>query len=205
MDDLRDLLLASMQNTISLTELATQQATKISAITTSLTEAKTEIDQLKSKINKLEEGQTEQNEKLNGTTVEIIGLTSELATALTKMEDFKNESQTEVEALNSEVSKSQSNVESLESELKKTIDDLTVKVEENSWPEGSYCILGSGGSCPEGFTRHQGWTKAIWTWKNSNGLTQAATFGDSRIGCHRSCSHSRTDFNTDIFITSCCK
>ncbi|XP_063676262.1 uncharacterized protein LOC134812685 [Bolinopsis microptera] len=220
-DDLKDLLLASMENTITLTELATQQATKVSAITTSLTEARTEIDQLKSKINKLEEGQTEQDKNLsdtkveiigltsdlsakigaleegqteqdknlNGTTSEIIGLTSGLATALTQMEDFKNESQTEVESLKSEV------------------DDLTVKVEEDSWPEGSYCILGSGGSCPDGFTRYQGWTKAIWTYRNSNGYTQAATFGDSIIGCHsgRGPSNARNDWNTDIVITSCCK
>ena len=64
MDDLRDLLLASMQNTISLTELATQQTSKISTITLALNEAKSQIEHLqadlltaKTKINELAENE----------------------------------------------------------------------------------------------------------------------------------------------------
>ena len=80
-----------MQNTISLTELATQQATKVSAITTSLIEARNEIDQLKSKIDKLEEGQTEQNKNLSGNNAEIEGLKSDLSAKIEDLEEGQSE------------------------------------------------------------------------------------------------------------------
>ena len=89
-----------MQNTISLTELATQQATKVSAITTSLIEARNEIDQLK---RKLEEGQTEQNKILSGNKAEIDGLKSDLSASLVKIEDLE-EGQSELTAQIGEVS-----------------------------------------------------------------------------------------------------
>ena len=93
--------------------------------------------------------------------------------------------------------------------LNKMVVNLVDRLEKlkTSWPEGSYCILGSGGSCPEGFTRHQGHSKAIWTYMNANGYTKEATFGDSKIGTHvgRGPTHARNDWNVDIILTSCCK
>ena len=78
--------------------------------------------------------------------------------------------------------KCQSNAESFESGFKTTIDVETVEVEEDSWPEGPYCILESVGG-REGFANYQGWTTAMWTFQNEGihkcGYTQVVAFGDS--------------------------
>ena len=180
-DDLRDLLLASMQNTISLTQLSTQQVNKISTITTSLNEAIKEIEQLKSdlsasrkRISDLEEKQNGQGKNLNGTRTEIEGLTDDMSTVQDKIE----------------------NLEAGESEL-------TARVEGLSWPDGSYCILASG-DCPAGFTRHYGHIRAFNTYSHIPSYIQPAVFGDSYMRCHGPCGR-HTSWDAEFAITSCCK
>merc|ERR1719204_322756 len=53
-DDLKDLLMASMQNTIALTEVVTQQTQKISDVMLSLSAARIDVQELKLKIGKME-------------------------------------------------------------------------------------------------------------------------------------------------------
>ena len=53
-DDLKDLLMASMENTIALTQVVTQQTQKISNMMLSLSAAKIELQELKLKVAKNE-------------------------------------------------------------------------------------------------------------------------------------------------------
>ena len=195
-----------MQNTISLTELATQQATKVSAITTSLIEARNEIDQLKKK---LEEGQTEQNKILSGNKAEIDGLKSDLSASLVKIEDLEegqneltetlSETTTEIDGLKSDRSASLVKIEDLEEGQS----ELTAQIGEVSWPEGSYCILASG-ACPAGFTRYSGHIRAFDTYNYTPTYITPVVFGDSYMGCHGPCGQY-TSHDAEFGITSCCK
>jgi hypothetical protein len=135
-----------MQNTISLTELATKQANKISSITTSLNEARAEIEQLKKSISISED------------TIKTL--------------------------------------EEGQSELRSQVADQT-------WPEGSYCILASG-DCPAGFTRYSGHIKAFNTYNFSPSYIKPAAFGDSYMRCHGYCGQ-HTSWDAEFGITSCCK
>ena len=181
-DDLRDLLLSSMQNTISLTELATQQTTKISTITVALTEAKSLIEHLQADL-----------------------LTSKTRiTKLTELLELQNISFTQSKAaldeLKNEVSTSQNEIRALTEGQSEVMAEVAALP---TWPEGSYCILASG-TCPPGFTRHSGHIKAFNTFDYSPTYIQPAVFGDSYMRCHGPCG-TYTGWDAEFGITSCCK
>ena len=181
-DDLRDLLLASMQNTISLTELATQQTSKISTITLALNEAKSQIEHLQGDL-------LTSKTKIN-----------ELTGRLEAQNEAFTESKTALEELKNAQSTTQSKIQSLtegQSEVKAGIAALP------TWPEGSYCILASG-DCPPGFTRYSGHIRAFDTYGYNSGYIKAAVFGDSYMGCHGPCGR-HTSWDAEFGITSCCK
>ena len=138
---------------------------------------------------KIEVLEVKQNENINRTKTDIEGLKVELS----GISSYKNETKTDMKSLEIKLKQT---IEGVKTNTSSEISDVLAKVEEISWPEGHYCILGSGGSCPEGFTRDQGWAKAIWTYSNS-GYTHATTFGDSSIRCRTGCSYGSNNWNVD--------
>ena len=71
------------------------------------------------------------------------------------------------------------------------------------WSPGSYCFLANG-SCPKGFTRHDGHLRAISMYAASTSYLKEEKFGDSKISCHGTCGQYPKNYG-EIFIVTCCK
>ena len=74
------------------------------------------------------------------------------------------------------------------------------------WPEGGYCIFANEG-CPGGFTRKEGYLKALFQVRGDARYVQDKEFGDSYIGAHgrQDRNPNAEDWHGEIRLVVCCK
>jgi len=73
----------------------------------------------------------------------------------------------------------------------------------NTWPPSSYCIFANG-ACPSGFTRHEGYLRAISLYDGSSSYIKQSTFGSSKISCHGGCGQYG-HWTGELHLQICCK
>lgn len=76
------------------------------------------------------------------------------------------------------------------------------------WPSGSYCIARGSGACPAGFTRKDGYLKAIKLHASTSVYIDAVQFGASNLKCHGDASFSPPctyDTYGELNLSMCCK
>jgi len=86
-------------------------------------------------------------------------------------------------------------------QLKATVAQLVTKA--NNWQSGHYCIFANG-DCPSGFTRHEGYLRAISLYEGSSTYIKPSTFGSSKIICHGSCGQYG-HWTGELHLQICCK
>ncbi|WP_069469843.1 hypothetical protein [Candidatus Marithrix sp. Canyon 246] len=77
-------------------------------------------------------------------------------------------------------------------------------VETNNWPQGNYCILQAGGSCPKGFTGNSAYMRAIRLYSGNSNYIKESKFGDSSINCHGGCGQYG-QWTGELHLKVCCK
>jgi TolA-binding protein len=86
-------------------------------------------------------------------------------------------------------------------QLKATVEQLVTKA--NNWQSGHYCLFANG-DCPSGFSRHEGYLRAISLYKGSSTYIKPSTFGSSKIICHGSCGQYG-HWTGELHLQICCK
>ena len=71
------------------------------------------------------------------------------------------------------------------------------------WSDGSYCILANGG-CPAGFTRYEGYLKALRIYRCTTSYLKEVFFGDSKLSKH-GCKNENDLAWSEVHIQACCK
>ena len=220
--ELRDLLMESVRNTISLTALAEQQTQKMEKVMNSLELSEKTIQQMKEKLaaseeklaasekkfaEKVEMLNEEQGEiqasleMIGGKIKELEGKGTDLSSNLQNLTQKVETVETATEKIGGQVVE----LESAETDLSSNIQNLETKVEsvEKTWSAGSYCIMANG-TCPAGFTRFEGFVKALTNYQTRSTYLKEAHFGSSFIGCYGQCGN-HNPWNANIIIVACCK
>ena len=91
-----------------------------------------------------------------------------------------------------------SQVEIKIADIKKSLPNLPGK-----WSDGSYCILANGG-CPAGFTRYEGYLKALRIYRCTTNYLKEVFFGDSKLSKH-GCKDENDLAWSEVHIQACCK
>jgi len=210
-EDLRELLKASMQNTISLTAHVEKQAEKINEVLSKLVEAEEKILDLKRKVSESDYRLDEAMNDMEIATKGVWDLHKELATSkkdISKEIQELGERQSQTTKAAEELTTRVETVERRQIAINETSMEIITRVEtvediSGTWPEGKYCILASG-ECPPNFTRHYAHMKAISTYAASDTYIRVDSFGDSAFRCHGPCG-KYPNWYGEIIITSCCK
>ena len=71
------------------------------------------------------------------------------------------------------------------------------------WSGGSYCILANG-DCPSGFTRYEGYLRALKINSCSSTYVKETYFGNSSLNIHGDC-HYGDSYYVEIHMKACCK
>ena len=179
-EELRDLLTESIQNTISLTALAEQQTQKMEKVMNSLEEAEKAIEEMKEKLAATEEKLSEEVGMLN---------------------EAQAETQANVDTIGGKVTQLKETEADLSSNFQFLSTEMNAK--KKTWVDGSYCIMANG-DCPTGFTRFEGFLKAVSTYAANGNYIKTAQFGNSFIRCHGSCGRW-PNWYAEIQIITCCK
>ncbi|MEN8219858.1 MAG: hypothetical protein ABFS56_26615, partial [Pseudomonadota bacterium] len=86
-------------------------------------------------------------------------------------------------------------------QAQRTANDAITKA--NNWQSGNYCIFANG-ACPSGFSRHEGYLKAISLYSGSSSYIKQSTFGSSKIKCHGDCGQYG-HWTGELYLQICCK
>lgn len=192
--DLGSLVMASMENTISLMALVEKQSEKINKVMNSMVESKEEIWDLKRTLR-------ESNEKFNKAK-------NDMEKALENAQKDIQELRKKFSSSEQEISKEIGVLNDQQAQTTEASQKLITRVDKvwdtaGSWPEGHYCILASG-SCPKNFKRHEGFLKAISTYAANGNYIKQQKFGDSQFKCHGACGR-HPKWYAELHIHSCCK
>ena len=191
--DLKEVLLASMQNTISLTELVSHQSEKIA--------------QQSEKI-------TEQSEKITGLGYELVGMRSELDAMKQHLDQMGTDTEAGIgaarDALDANLESINSTLQNQADELREEvateiswIDEVEEEARRGKWPDGAFCFLANG-ACPSGFSTIHGHMKAIKLYRGTANYLSPANFGNSSIRCHGPCTRA-DQWSAELNLVTCCK
>jgi len=207
-DDLRELLKASMQNTISLTSLAEKQTGKMTEVMNILVEAKEEMKDLKHKLSESDYKLETVTNELEKARRDVFDLKKQVASS-TKDIAVLDEQHTQTKKVLSSSKEDLSNemdvLREKQAQTEKASQALNDRVNgwegiKRTWPEGKYCIFASG-NCPPNFMRYHGNLNAIRVAGPHH--IKGTKFGDSQIRCYG--GHCRSQNYAELHITTCCK
>jgi len=210
-EDLRELLKASMQNTITLTAHVERQAEKMNEVLSKLVKVEEEILDLKRKVSESEYRLDEAMNDMATAKKGVWELHKEFTSSendISKEIKVLSELQSKATKASEELTTRVETVEGQQTLTKNTSLELTTRMETfediaGTWPEGRYCILANG-DCPPNFTKHQVYMKAISTYSAASSYIKEGKFGNSEIKCHGKCGQY-PKWYAELHIISCCK
>jgi len=209
-DDLRELLKASMQNTISLTSLAEKQTGKMTEVMNILVEAKEEMKDLKHKLSESDYKLETVTNELEKARRDVFDLKKQVASSTNDIAVLDEQHTQIKEVLSSSKEDLSNEIDVLREHTGKASKALNDRVDgwegiKRTWPEGKYCIFANGG-CPPNFTRQHGFLNAIAVFSSTRpSYMRQNKFGSSQIRCHWGNNCSKSPKWADLHIVTCCK
>ena len=119
------------------------------------------------------------------------------------VEEFIESSETHSETIEQSIANFETEANDHFVAIEKAISDINTELPNlpGKWSGGSYCILANG-DCPAGFTRYEGYLKALFMWSCSDPYIKESFFGNSHLS-HHNCYG--TKHHGEIEIHACCK
>ena len=120
-------------------------------------------------------------------------------------EEFIESSETHSEAIEQTIADFETEANDHFIAVEKAISDINNELPNlpGKWSGGSYCILANG-DCPSGFTRYEGYLRALKINSCSSTYVKETYFGNSSLNIHGDC-HYGDSYYVEIHMKACCK